>query len=172
LKIAPTAPLLVILVAQVQDCTPDSRRLAGQPLGSGMMGAQLAENPPKIDPEFGEAVRVAVAFSEKFPVHPSPPLQLMPAGLLMTLPDPWPASWTVKLGELAEPQDPTAKVAVPESELPLGATAVMVASGPDPILLHEAVAVTTPVESTVATRVSLDAHFTWLVKSRVCEEPA
>ena len=77
MKIAPTAPLLITPVAQVQDFTFDSLQLAGQPLGSGMTGVQLAENPPKIDPGFGDAVRVTRAFSEKFPVHPSPPLQPM-----------------------------------------------------------------------------------------------
>ena len=71
LKIAPTAPLLVTRVAQVQDFTSDPLRLAGQPLGSGMTGVQLAEKPPKIDPGFGDAVRVTGAFNEKLPVQPS-----------------------------------------------------------------------------------------------------
>ena len=130
LNIAPTAPLLVTLVAQVQDLTSDPLRSCGQPLGSGMTGVQLAENPPKIDPGFGDAVRVTGAFKEKFPVQPSPPLQPMPAGLLITMPNPSPASWTVKVGALLEPHDPTANVAVSVSELPLppGPTAVMVAA--------------------------------------------
>ncbi len=71
LKIAPTAPLLVTRVAQVQDFTSDPLRLAGQPLGSGMTGVQLAENPPNIDPGFGDAVRVTGSFNEKFAVQPS-----------------------------------------------------------------------------------------------------
>jgi len=171
LKIAPTAPLLVVVVTHVQDLTLDSLPLAGQPLGSGMTGAQLLEKPPKRDPGFGDAVRATGASSAKFPVQPSPPLQLMWLGLLTTLPDPSPASWTVKLGKLSEPHDPSAKVAVPLSGLP-GATAVTVVSAVEPRLLQAADAVTTPAESIVATRASPVDHFTWAVKSRVCEEPA
>lgn len=174
LNIAPTAPLLVTLVEQVQDFTLDPLRVAGQPLGSGMTGVQLAENPSKIDPGFGVAMRVTGAFSEKFPAQPSSPPQMIPTGLLITLPDPSPTSWTVKEGALLEPHDPSAKVAVSVSELPLapGATAVMVVSGIDPMLLQRADAVTSPVELIVATRLSLVDHFTWSVKSLVAVEPA
>jgi hypothetical protein len=99
---------------------------------------------------------------------------MIPAGLLITLPDPSPASWTVKEGALFEPHDPTANLAVSVSELPLapGAAAVMVVSGPDPMLLQKADSVTSPVELTVATRLSLADHFTWSVKSLVAVEPA
>ena len=172
LKIAPTAPLLVTLVAQVHDFTSAPLRLAAQPLGSGMTGVQVAENPPKIDPGFGEAVRVTGSFNEKLPVQPSSPLQLMRAGLLIIFPDPSPASWTVKVGALPEPHDPTANVAVPVSELPPGATAVMVVSGPAPMLLQGAAAVTSPVELTVARWVSPVDHFTRSVRSLVSFEPA
>ncbi len=174
LNIAPTAPMFVTLVAQVQELTPVPLRLAEHPLGSGMMGVQLAENPPKTDPGFGDAVSVTGSFKEKFPVQPSPPAQLMRAGVLTTLPDPSPTSWTVKVGALLDPHDPTANVAVPLSELSLspGASAVMVVSGPDPMLLQEAAAVTSPVEFTVATLASLVVHFTLSVRSRVWFEPA
>jgi hypothetical protein len=174
LNIAPTAPLLVTLVEQVQDFTLDPLSSAGQPLGSGMIGVQLTEKPSKIDPEFGVAVRVTGAFNEKFPVQPSSPPQMIPAGLLITLPDPSPASWTVKEGALLGPHDPTANFAVSVSELPLapGAAAVMVVPGPDPMLLQKADSVTSPVELTVATRLSLVDHFTWSVKSLVAVEPA
>jgi hypothetical protein len=165
---------LVTLVAQVQDFTLDPLRLAGQPLGSGITGVQLAENPSKTDPGFGVAVSVTGAFKEKFPVQPSSPRQVIAAGLLTTLPAPSPAWCTVREGALLEPHDPTENVAVSLSALapPPGATAVMVVSGLDPMLLQKADAVTSPMELIVATRLSLVDHFTWSVKSFVAVEPA
>lgn len=160
LKIAPTVPLFGTVIAQVQDLTSDPLRLAEHPLGSGMTGVQLAENPPKTDPGFGVAVRVTGAFNAKFPAQPSSPPQLMPAGLLTTLPDPSPAWWMVKEGVLFAPHAPTANVAVSLRESLPGATALMVVSEPAPMLLQEAAAVTKPMELTVATRLSLVDHFT------------
>ena len=60
LKTAPTVSLFVIVTEQVHDVTYASLL---QVFGSGPTGAQLAENPPNIDPVAGLAIRVTGVFS-------------------------------------------------------------------------------------------------------------
>lgn len=49
---------------------------------------QLADQPTKVDPESAVAVRVTVEFKGKFAVQLAPLPQLIPTGLLITLPVP------------------------------------------------------------------------------------
>ena len=54
---------------------------------------QLPDHPANVDPEFGAALSVTAAPFVKFALHVDP--QLMPAGLLVTVPAPAPALLTV-----------------------------------------------------------------------------
>ena len=73
---APTGSLLLITTLQV---LPES-------------GVQFEDQPPKLDPAAGAAVSVTVEPETKLPVQSAPEMQLIPAGLLVTLPAPNPTS--------------------------------------------------------------------------------
>jgi hypothetical protein len=76
LKIAPTVALFVMVSEHV----------------GWLSGMQLADHPPKVDPAAGTAVKVTEELSTKFPVQPPPEPQSIPAGMLVTVPEPWPTS--------------------------------------------------------------------------------
>jgi hypothetical protein len=54
---------------------------------------QSPDQPAKVEPESAVAVRVTVVPEAKYATHPVP--QLIPAGLLVTVPDPVPVLETV-----------------------------------------------------------------------------
>jgi|SRR5580700_10566291 hypothetical protein len=69
--------------------------------GGAVLGRQLDDQPLKIDPAAGVAVSVTVAPAGKSAEQPLPEVQSMPGGSLTIVPDPKPASKTVKVREAA-----------------------------------------------------------------------
>jgi hypothetical protein len=75
---APTGSLLFMTI--VQDVV------------AAVSGRQFEDQPPKVDPAEGTAVRVTAVPATKLPLQPAPEVQLMPTGLLVTVPVPRPTS--------------------------------------------------------------------------------
>jgi hypothetical protein len=55
-----------------------------------LVGIQFADQPPNEEPGLGTTVRVTLEPRGKYPVHPAPERQLIPTGLLTTVPFPEP----------------------------------------------------------------------------------
>jgi hypothetical protein len=66
---------------------------------AALLGRQLDDQPVKVEPGAGVAVRVTVAPTAKFAEQPFPETQFIPGGSLTIVPDPRPASKTVRVRE-------------------------------------------------------------------------
>lgn len=143
LKIAPTGSLLFIVI--VQDVAVRGR------------GAQLDDQPPKADPAAGIAMRVTDVPATKLPVQPAPDgAQLIPAGLLVTVPLPRPTSKTLSRGKgTPPPGGTTSKDEVPAMSAPLLALPIAVI-----VVVPTSFESANPAELIVATRTSLDCQIT------------
>jgi hypothetical protein len=132
---------------------------------AALSGRQFADHPPKVEPAAGVAVSVTVEPNTKSPAQPAPApaVQLIPTGLLTTVPVPKPTVIMVRAGsDTPPPTGPSVSVAVPVIVLPPfdfpSAVIVVV-----PTALPKA----NPAELIVATFTSLDCQLTWSVKSTV-----
>lgn len=125
-------------------------------------GVQLDDHPAKVEPPLGVAVNVTVEPRTKLAVH-LPLVQLIPDGLLVTVPSPDPNSNTVNEGVDIVPALPfsvtvaLAVIVFPLAEVPMAVMAEV--PWPTPVA--------SPEESTVATSASLDIHVTNALMSRV-----
>jgi len=153
LKIAPTVWLVFIITLQ----------------GLVVFGVQFADQPPK-EPELGVAVSVTVEPCGKYAVHPAPePLQLIPTGLLTTVPVPAPTKYTLSEGRGEPPPfGSTLMFEVPTMKPDTGSVTLAVM-----LLMQGGVgdpqetAVASPDELMVASPTSLDAQVTESVISAV-----
>jgi hypothetical protein len=124
----------------------------GFPVANGM---QLDENPPTF--EFVPvAVSVTAEWSAKCPVQPAPDVQLIPAGLLVTVPVPRPTEYTASVGNWPTPGDVTVRSEIPAIAVPSGVVAIAVIVVP-PVTVP---VVANPAEFIVATLTSLELHDT------------
>jgi hypothetical protein len=148
LNIAPTGSLLFITIEHEAAVT----------------GRQFADHPPKVDPAAGVAVSVTVVPKTKLPAQPAPAVQLIPTGLLTTVPVPKPTVKTLRAGRFTPPPTgPSPRVAVPViAAPPIGDVPIAVI-----VVLPMALPKANPVELIVATFTSLDCQVTWSVMSTV-----
>ena len=133
--------------------------------GVVVFGVQFADQPPNPP---GVAVRVTLDPSGKYAVHPAPePLQLIPGGLLVTVPVPAPTRYTLSDGRPVPPLPGlTVRFEVPTISEPSCACAFAVMTVEQLVPPHPT-AVASPDESIVAMPTSLDAHVTVSVISTV-----
>jgi hypothetical protein len=131
-------------------------------------GVQFEDQPAKV-PELVVAESVTVEPAGKNAVHPAPePVQLMPGGLLVTVPVPAPTKYTLSDGSLDPPPfGSTLMLEVATMKPDTGsvtlAVTLLIQGGTPP----QATAVASPVELIVAIPVSAEAQVTISVMSTV-----
>ena len=93
---------------------------------SAVTTMQLLDQPPKVEPVAGEAVKVTVVPIANVAEQPTLEVQLMPTGELVTVPTPRPISETVTVGTWPPPEAWTVRLEVPAMSAPLFDLAIAV----------------------------------------------
>lgn len=86
---------------------------------SALTTVQLLDQPPKVEPVAGVAVKVTVVPIGKVAEQPTLEVQLIPAGELVTVPIPRPISEIVTVGTWPPPEVWTVRLEVPVISAPL-----------------------------------------------------